>query len=328
MSKALVTTLAAALATTAGVALTASAPASSSADPPAPAPATARSGSPEEPGTERTWGAEASPLMRPDDAIEYWTVSKQSRANAVDLPLGQAAGEAAGEAGPRIAGPRIAGGAAGGAAERRLSVPQAKRITPGADVNGYSRVSRPYTRAAASRITGRLFFVNADGQRASCSASVVRSARGLLVATAAHCVYGVPKRGGQPQWYRNFAFVPGYDGRARTAAQREPYGRWGGRRVWKPDGYTAVRGGDWNSIYDLALIEVGRKGTTLQRTVGAFTPMRNQGGSFTVAAYGYPGNDGGRPYTGADQLWCLGRTKQTVGAVGRDIMVSAPAPAA
>ena len=71
--------------------------------------------------------------------------------------------------------------------------------------------------------------------------------------------------------------------------QREPYGRWGGRRAWKPDGYTGTSGGDWNSIYDIALIEVGKRDRTLQEAVGAFTPMLNQGGKHTIATTGYPG---------------------------------------
>jgi hypothetical protein len=103
--------------------------------------------------------------------------------------------------------------------------------------------------------------------------------------------------------------VPAYDGRADAERQREPYGRWGGRRAWKPHRYTGLSGGDWNSIYDIALIEVGQRDRTLQDAVGAFTPMRSQGGQHTVVTTGYPGVLGRKPYDGRDQLWCLARTQ-------------------
>ncbi|NUP01373.1 MAG: DUF11 domain-containing protein [Streptomyces sp.] len=272
MSKILVTTLAA----MAGVSLP---PAAATAEPP-PLKAPAQ--------TAPRWGAESSPLMRPKRAERYWTPGKQANAQAAELPS-------------PLAGP--------GAAERR-SVPAAKRLTPGGDANGYARVRRPYTSGNHSRITGRLFYVNASGLDDSCSASVVRSASRLLVVTAAHCVYGVPDGAGEGRWHTNFAFVPAYDGRGANARQREPYGRWGARRAWKPDAYTGQDGGDWNSVYDVALVEVGGKRRTLQDTVGAFTPLRNQGGDFTIATAGYPGVLGRRPYDGRDQLWCLGKTRK------------------
>ncbi|NJP97355.1 DUF11 domain-containing protein [Nonomuraea sp. FMUSA5-5] len=207
-------------------------------------------------------------------------------------------------------------------------MPSAKRITPGGDTNGYARVRRPYTSTPASRITGRLFFVNAAGNGDSCSASVVRSASRLLVVTAAHCVYGVPAGAATGRWHTSFAFVPAYDGRGATVRQREPYGRWGGRRAWKPDGYTGAPGGDWNSIYDVALIEVGRRSRTLQDAVGAFTPLLNQGGKHTIATTGYPGLLGRKPYDGRDQLWCLGRTRPALGIAHGDGVLAARSAAA
>ncbi|RVX39541.1 V8-like Glu-specific endopeptidase [Nonomuraea polychroma] len=241
------------------------------------------------PGHDQGWGAESSPLMHPGQAVRYWTPDKQAKANAADLP----------EILPSQAA----------AAQRRRSVPAAQRLTPGGDANGYAPARRPYTDAERSRITGRLFFVNARGRGDSCSASVVRSAVELLVVTAAHCVYSAPAGAASGSWHSSFAFVPAYDGRAAGERQREPYGRWGGRRAWKPDGYTGTTGGDWNSIYDVALIEVGKKARTLQDAVGAFTPMRNQGGRHTIVTSGYPGLLGRKPYDGRDQLWCLARTR-------------------
>ncbi|MFG1695673.1 trypsin-like serine peptidase [Nonomuraea sp. NPDC049309] len=253
------------------------------------------------------WGADASPLMRPGRAVTYWTAAKQAAATPADLP--------------RSSEPKSRIGAARTAAP--LSVPAAERLTPGGDVNGYARVPRPYTAVPYSRISGRLFFINSSGQGDSCTASVVRSASGLLIATAAHCVYSVPEGTTTGRWHRDFAFVPAYDGRATSVREREPYGRWGGRRAWKPDGYTGLHGGDWNSSYDIALIEVGWRGRTLQDAVGAFTPMLNQGGRHVIATTGYPGLPGRQPYDGRDQLWCLGRTRQTAGVAPAETLLAA-----
>ncbi|GAB2906278.1 hypothetical protein GCM10027203_01330 [Nonomuraea fastidiosa] len=253
------------------------------------------------------WGAEASPLMRPGRAVKYWTAAKQAEARTADLPQSP-------EPKSRIGAARTVA---------LLSVPTAKRLTPGGDVNGYARVPRPYTAVPYSRISGRLFFINSSGQGDSCTASVVRSASGLLIATAAHCVYSVSEGTTIGRWHRDFAFVPAYDGRATTVRGREPYGRWGGRRAWKPDGYTGLHGGDWNSSYDIALIEVGKRDRTLQDAVGAFTPMLNQGGRYTIATTGYPGLLGRQPYDGRDQLWCLGRTRQTAGVAPAETVLAA-----
>ncbi|TMR88116.1 hypothetical protein [Nonomuraea basaltis] len=141
------------------------------------------------PPQDQTWDAGSSPLMHPGHAVRYWTPVKQAQAKAADLP-------------ERLPDPA--------AAERR-SVPAGKRLTPGGDANGYARMPRPYSGAALSRISGRLFFRNAGGQGDSCSASVVRSAARLLVVTAAHCVYSVPEGATGGRWHSSFAFVPAYD---------------------------------------------------------------------------------------------------------------------
>ncbi|MGW2219645.1 trypsin-like peptidase domain-containing protein [Nonomuraea sp. NPDC001684] len=272
-------------------------------------------------GRDRSPGAASSPLMRPGRAARYWTPGKQAKAKAVALPPSTTGHDTAAQ-GTTTQGTisqstadhsAVQNGDAHNSAAERRSVPGAKRLTPGGDANGYAPVRRPYTADGNSRATGRLFFVNATGRDDSCSASVVRSASRLLVITAAHCVYSSPDGSASGTWHTNFAFVPAYDGRAATAAQREPYGRWGGRRAWKPDAYTGRTGGDWNSVYDVALVEVGGRNRTLQDTVGAFTPLRNEGGRFTIATSGYPGVLGRRPYDGRDQLWCLGRTQQARG---------------
>jgi V8-like Glu-specific endopeptidase len=230
--------------------------------------------------------------MDPRRAVEYWTAGKRSDVDAAELP-------------EHAAPPP--------GAERWRGVPEGSRLTPGGDGNGYARVPRPYGGSAASRATGRLFLLDADGGRRSCSGAVVRSAGGLLVATAAHCVYGVSRRTGQGAWSSNLAFVPAYDGQGDGQSQGAPYGVWGVRRVWKPHAFTGAGSWDWDSVYDIALVEVGKQGSaTLQDTVGAFTPMRNQAGHYTVVSLGYPSDP---PYDGSHQLWCLGRTTVAPGYV-------------
>ena len=217
--------------------------------------------------------------MDPLGAIAYWTAGKQSGAGAAELP---------------------------GGAARRADVPVDWRLTPGGDVNGYHPVRRPYTATASSRVTGRLFYLDGDGERRSCSGVVVRSAGGLLVATAAHCVYGLSARTGGAVWSSKIAFVPAYDGSGAGAAARAPYGVWGARRAWKPRPFTGEGMWDWDSVYDLALVEVGRRGSaTLQEAVGAVTPLRNEAGDYAVTTLGYPSD---APYDGLRQLWCQART--------------------
>lgn len=229
--------------------------------------------------------ADVSPAMDPKRAIAYWTARKQFNTDAGSLP-------------ENVVIPRAAGGRAG--------VPGQKRLTPGADVNGYARMPEPYRRSLDSRATGRLYYLDANGRRKSCSGAVVRSARGLLVATAAHCLYGV-SRGRRGVWSRNIAFVPAYNPRAEKAADRVPYGVWGARRAWKPARFTGVSPYDWDSIYDVGLVEFAKRGSaTLQGRVGGFTPMRSEGGRRTVVSVGYPSD---RPYDGTRQLWCLAHTR-------------------
>ncbi|GAA3146944.1 hypothetical protein ACFQES_35260 [Nonomuraea salmonea] len=53
--------------------------------------------------------------------------------------------------------------------------------------------------------------------------------------------------------------------------------------------------------------------------------MLNQGGRHTIATTGYPGLLGREPYDGRDQLWCLGRTRQSAGVARTETMLAANA---
>lgn len=118
-------------------------------------------------------------------------------------------------------------------------------------------VARP---AAAEPSIGALFSPGEDAdQDHHCSASVVHSPGGDLVATAAHCVYR-----GILGFRTNLVFVPGYhDGQA-------PYGVWVPTRIDVDPRWT----GDQDPDYDVAFLRVrrpGRSGERLEDTTGART---------------------------------------------------------
>lgn len=86
-----------------------------------------------------------------------------------------------------------------------------------------------------------------------CSASVVDSAPGDLVITAAHCVYS--KSGG---YARHIQFVPGYhDG-------KQPYGSWAVEKITVASGWRKSQ----NPDLDVAFLTVGRAGTRIQARTG------------------------------------------------------------
>ncbi|WP_370419962.1 serine protease [Streptomyces sp. QH1-20] len=124
-----------------------------------------------------------------------------------------------------------------------------------------------------SPAVGPLFYTGEGEPDHSCSASVVHSPRGDLIATAAHCVY-------QREFRTDIAFVPGYhDGRA-------PYG------VWVPTSIDIApewaAGGDQD--HDVAFLRVRRvdDDTPIERVTGAerirFRPEPNR----PARVIGYP----------------------------------------
>ncbi|MFK0217151.1 trypsin-like serine peptidase [Streptomyces vinaceus] len=118
-------------------------------------------------------------------------------------------------------------------------------------------VARP---TEAEPAIGALFSPGEDAdQDHHCSASVVHSPGGDLVATAAHCVYR-----GILGFRTNLVFVPGYhDGQA-------PYGAWVPTRIDVDPRWTE----DQDPDYDVAFLRVrrpGHPGERLEDTTGAQT---------------------------------------------------------
>ncbi|GLX51171.1 hypothetical protein Shyhy01_41210 [Streptomyces hygroscopicus subsp. hygroscopicus] len=121
---------------------------------------------------------------------------------------------------------------------------------------------------------GALFGADRAGSLAGghfCTASVVHSPRGDLIATAAHCVNGADG---------DLVFVPGYrDGRA-------PYGVWRVTRRFLPDGWTR----DQDEDSDVALATVAdRDGRSVEQVVGGnpFVTGATTGAT-AVTLTGYP----------------------------------------
>ncbi|MFH8339743.1 trypsin-like serine peptidase [Streptomyces sp. AM6-12] len=104
-----------------------------------------------------------------------------------------------------------------------------------------------------------------------CTASVVHSPRGDLLATAAHCVSAQD---------RDLVFIPGYrNGQA-------PYGVWRVTRRFLPDGWTR----DQDEDSDVALVTVADlDGRTIEQTVGGnrFVTGATTGAT-AVTVTGYP----------------------------------------
>lgn len=126
--------------------------------------------------------------------------------------------------------------------------------------------------------TGRVFW-QVGTSSYSCSASIVTSTTGDLVATAAHCVYDAAKR----MWYNNnrWVFAPAYSNGV------SPYGQWAMRRMIALTGYT--NGGDYN--YDVAFVAVSPlNGQRLQQRFGSQGIGFNLARPASVYSFGYPGN--------------------------------------
>ncbi|MCL2581505.1 MAG: trypsin-like serine protease [Streptosporangiales bacterium] len=124
-------------------------------------------------------------------------------------------------------------------------------------VSAVSGASPPKGTPTAKRFGGvptvGALFSAVGGKSHFCTASVVDSAPGDLVITAAHCVYSKP--GG---YARHIQFVPGYhDG-------KRPYGSWPVRKITVASGWRESQ----NPDLDVAFLTVGRAGTRVQTRTG------------------------------------------------------------
>lgn len=147
----------------------------------------------------------------------------------------------------------------------------------------------PHTSAESLLLstTGRVEMESEAGQF-TCSGTVINSASGLIVVTAAHCIWDDDSR----DYFDEISFSPGYEN------GDAPYGTWEAEELWVPEQYLEANtrwldGADDNGWmgFDFGFIRFApQAGQTLEDAVGG------QGVSFTaetngVVIAGYPGND-------------------------------------
>ncbi|MBT2423424.1 hypothetical protein J7F01_41335 [Streptomyces sp. ISL-22] len=150
------------------------------------------------------------------------------------------------------------------------------------------------------RATGKLIFDTPKGG-ANCSASVIVSNTKNAVWTAAHCLHS--GKGGA--FYKNFLFLPGYNGLA-------PYHWWEQDRVMVPTNW--VNYGDLDSS-DMGALIVKKDLAlgNLQDLVGGYGYNFSDGPEHTdVHSFGYPADGYNRPDSdfnnGEYMMYCRGNT--------------------
>ncbi|MEU3501646.1 trypsin-like serine protease [Streptomyces hundungensis] len=124
-----------------------------------------------------------------------------------------------------------------------------------------------------------------NGGDHSCTASVVNSPRGNVVATAAHCATGLP--------LDSLEFAPGFSGAGKGTF---PYGKWKVRAVQVDERWTT----DHEDAADYAFltVEPDARGRSVQSVVGSSAPEWSAGPDQRVTVVGYPDEDhnpGNRP---------------------------------
>ena len=151
---------------------------------------------------------------------------------------------------------------------------------------------------AVAAAMGKVFFTLGDADY-MCSGTLVRSERGYVVLTAAHCVTN-----GRGRWAANWTFVPAYKDGA------EPYGRYTARRFFVSPRWT----GPGRERAVRRRLRPGRPGRAVRsrvpapRRAPAGLPIRfaasqtapRQGPAYV---FGYPAL---APYTGLYPNYCAG----------------------
>lgn len=145
---------------------------------------------------------------------------------------------------------------------------------------------------------GKLVAKLPDNQAESCSAAIVDSPNGSVVATAAHCIAS-PERPARPE---AIYFQPGYKGGGGPKAVLA--------KGWKAESWKVAPG--WNVKKDLESIlphdwaflrMEKRNGRTIQETHGANTLRTGRASGGTAATLGYPVTS---PYDGETLNYCAG----------------------
>jgi hypothetical protein len=168
--------------------------------------------------------------------------------------------------------------APGGAADREWSAEVAS--APELDPTG-----------SGTRTTGRLFFT-IGGQPRSCTATVVASGTGSVLATAGHCLL-TDGMDGPRQHATNLLFAPGFrDGEF-------PHGRWFIESVHIARGW--VDRSDWSQDVAFLRVALTAEWGTIQAAVGAQGVAFEASAAGPTALLGYPAVP---PFDGSVLRWC------------------------
>jgi hypothetical protein len=152
------------------------------------------------------------------------------------------------------------------------------------------------------RTVGRLVAKLSDNQVESCSAAVVDSPSGSVVATAAHCIAS-PERSQKPQ---AIYFQPGYEGQGGPKAVLA--------KGWKATSWRTAPGWDVRKEleailpHDWAFLRMEKRGgRTIQDVHGANTLKTEPVPGGTTATLGYPVTS---PYDGESLNYCAGEARR------------------
>lgn len=249
-------------------------------------------------------GPEDNPTLDPDVLAEFWDSAQVRAATPVEAaPVGGAAGPVAPAPGGSAPQPEQAPFVSALLVRSPTGpISDPVVVAPPAPAAVGEVVAAPVLNSAAegdvlaARVTGRLFFTVGGGQPRSCTATVVASGSGSVIATAGHCLL-TDGADGERVPATNLLFAPGYvDGTF-------PFGRWAVESVHLSPGWA--QGAVWGQ--DVAFLRVARSaetGETLQNEVGAlgiaFDPAGALAGT-TTALLGYPSV---APFDGTVLRWC------------------------
>ncbi|MGW0731284.1 trypsin-like serine peptidase [Streptomyces sp. NPDC002851] len=149
---------------------------------------------------------------------------------------------------------------------------------------GLSGLPAPQTEATPTDGLPSVGVLVADGEH-WCTATVVDSPQGNVIATAGHCVRNVDEDGQVEDLTEedDLAFAPGFGG---SGDGRTPYGRWRVKGAYLDDRWRDQA--DDRADYAFLTLEPDDRGRAIQDVVGAARPDWSSGFDREVTVYGYP----------------------------------------
>ena len=171
----------------------------------------------------------------------------------------------------------------------RTGAPGTGPIPDGAVANG-NITAQPFD--GIPKVGAVFFSVGGMVSAHYCTASVVHSASGNLIVTAAHCVYDKLFGG----WQNHVVFVPGYHD------DIAPYGVWVATKAYTESGWISKQDSD-SDIAFLKVRPVGGGKQTLESVTGAdtFTTWPGYENAVSVASY---------PLAASRPVGCASKTKK------------------